>query len=553
MTPERVRAMVTAMQNAGESDDSIRQALEMARSQEKPAVKPDGVLTPEEWAKQRPAALDAGEADAMFEAQRTGRAAPGVADRIQSLFGMDPAMRAQMNLRTNPGYMKERARAGDEAAKIVSSGQDIEKAGQTIGTGFVAGGLGAHVGGKLLPMAGGVVGRVLAGAGGGAVGGATAGGVEGLADTGDPVEAAKRAGIGGLVGAGAGGTLTAAGELAGAVSRAVRANPYIGRYVAARQNGVYEQPEMKSLPPGRQGMQEAADTTVDKIAGRETQLADEAEKAWNLVGADPAVLEKPVDTKVIRQRLEAGRARNLNPDTGRPINSTIDSAYQRALDDLPGAPGGVEPTLLDQATVGGTLKMRQALKRAAAFDSHEPTPEQLAARDVYHTFRAAVRDASPDLAEADDAFAAHSRAAERRADLVGVDLTNADPGKKETAAARLGRIGDDNVPGLRVQRRLAELEQSDPEIGAAINWLADKKAKEAVRFGAPHMPTHLSAATLLAGIPRAVGQNARALGAHVVDPLSLALSRNLSPGALRAPAFIPGLLEAYRRRAEAEQ
>lgn len=541
MTPERIREMVTAMHAAGESDEAIKAALDLARKQETPAV-----LTPEKKAKleagiaKQKAKVDAlnAEPDPMSLGQIAKNVIPTSAALLDRLwngatFG---GWQATMDKVGEGENYRARQDALNSSAPGRFAGDFMGGVGGTA-TGSAAGaGLLGMLESKVPALATSALGRVAANTGVGAVTGAGSEAAHATSEGEGLEEIGRRAGKGALVGGALGAGFSGVGEGAGVVSRVIRKDPAAGRYLKAKEVGAYKDPEMASLPKGKQGMQEAADATVEKMATREKTLAAQREAEWDMTGADPATLAKPIDTKPILQQLRAGRQKHIDPDTGLPADGadSIVAAYDRAISRT-GA----------QATVGGVLKRRQSLKKSAAFDNPNPSPEQLAARDVYQTFRQAVRGASDELAAADDAFSASAKAADRRAELVGADLTTAGPAQMEAAAARLGRVEDTNRPGLRTQKRLDELHESDPEIAAAMDFLANKKAQEAVRFGLPNTSPDLSKATLFAGIPRFLGQNARAIGAKVVDPAASATQRNFTPVARALPGFIPEIEQAY--------
>jgi hypothetical protein len=353
-------------------------------------------------------------------------------------------------------------------------------------------------------------------------------------------------------------------------SNLLRSNPTIGRYARAKEGGAYEKPDMKALPPGQEGMQKAQEQGLDRIVNRDRELAKQASDAYH-ASVEPE-LAKPIDTDAMRMRLLEGRQGNIDPDSGLPIRPEVDAAYNRAFDRTP-----------EQATVRGTLMRRRGLQQDAAFGAPSPTEAQSANRDVYQTFRQAVRDASPEVASADDAYTAHARQAARRSDILfnteenvipsgggggfadarPVDADPATPtgaaaalegpadmrvSKARSAATTLGRIDDTNVPGLRAARFLEELAGQDPEFQQALEFIANKKAYEGTRFGLPQLPTSLTGATSFAGKLPFAQQNARAIGARVLDPAAQAAGA-LSPGKLKInPIMQAYMLDQERKR-----
>lgn len=277
----------------------------------------------------------------------------------------------------------------------------------------------------------------------------------------------------------------------------------------------------------------------------------------------------PVDRGGIMADLESARKGNVNPDTGYTVNSHVEKELANAIDAL--GPEGTENT------VEGMLKLRRSLQARANFPNLSPTREEMAARDVYQTFRAAIRKASPTIAEADDAFAASMRGTNRTKDILygsedptvkptpeaeaeAADLRGetAEPqmrvGKEDAGITRMKRIGDTNEPGLRARSRLEELGNQDAEYQAALAFVKNKKALEAVRPGVPHLPTSLHEAFMW---PVRFGQqNARAGAAHLLDPALRAGSNlRLTPpisGMVGNPLFDAYEATKERRKRQAE-
>lgn len=418
-------------------------------------------------------------------------------------------------------------------------------------------------------------------AGNAAVGAVTGGGAEGTraAIEGEPVLSAMKEGakIGGLFGAGAG----AAAEAGAGASNAIRSDRWMGRYLRAKDAGAYEgggmfdkwadkhvgpvDSAMARLPKAEEGIQRAAEEGFRRVAKRDTALAQEASDAYEgTVGPRRGL---PVDRDVILGRLGKARDANMDPDQpSLPLNERVDSKLQ-----------ATEEAIAETPTVRGALARRRALKREAAFDSPSPTPEQQAARDAYHAFRAGVRDASPEVASADDAYTAAARQAARRRQLMSLgedavlgetqplrpptEIDVADepiasqpdlsPAKERAAARMLGRVGDRNKPGLEAQKYIQELADQDPRIADAIDFIANKKAQELTRFRLNPVDAPNLSGAMLPKL-RMAAQNARALGTEVVDPLARTLALSLEPPTVGvATNPIIRARERERRRANA--
>lgn len=288
-------------------------------------------------------------------------------------------------------------------------------------------------------------------------------------------------------------------------------------------------------------------------------------------------LQRPVDRKKLIASLEEARAKNIDPDTGKPIIPAVEARYLQALEAM-----GPEGTT---NTVGGTLARRRGLRDEAGFGSPSPTPDQGAARKVYGAYRQGVREAAPDVAVADDAYASHARQASRRRDILtrsespissgprpgeqapdaefadgpqgaAADLASAPEMRvaKEQAGTRmLKREGDTNEPGLNAQKYLDELRAQDPEFAAALDFIGNKKALEGTRFGAPHLPTNLGdAAGHLGPMPiRYLHQNARALARPLDAALGAGANLRLAApfsGAVGNPLFDANEEDKKRRK-----
>lgn len=165
-------------------------------------------------------------------------------------------------------------RAEREAARQASPVGDV--IGATAG-----GGLSAYAGPEALfgkgvstfiPAAKTVGGRIAASTVAGAGTGAISEGTRALVQGGDLRDAGEASLLGGAFGGALGGSLATAGEAGGWLSRLLRRNPTIGRYVDAKEAGVYQGPEMQSLPRGPEGIQAAREIGQERVAAREAEL-----------------------------------------------------------------------------------------------------------------------------------------------------------------------------------------------------------------------------------------------------------------------------------------
>ena len=316
----------------------------------------------------------------------------------------------------------------------------------------------------------------------------------------------------------------------------------------------------------------------------------------------PTGQARPVDWEALVGELEAQQAANIG-EAGGPRNKSLHAKYQELINETPGGPKWDRGYLTEMPgpTAGGTLLRRRDLAEAGNFRSPDPSTAEREAQKIYQTFRRAVRKASPDvIAPADDAFAASATKHERGGDILfntedevvkgGRDLADtpdfeladdlaperhgieADAprlrvGKEKAATDVLMRVGDRNVPGLRVKKYLDEFAQQDPEFAKWLEFIANKKAHAGTRVGwETPLPDSLGGVSKIAGFGHLGAQNLRALGARVVDPAAESVHQLLSPGRLAGPALPPWLpqieedarqahrrIEAHQRRVAANK
>jgi hypothetical protein len=276
------------------------------------------------------------------------------------------------------------------------------------------------------------------------------------------------------------------------------------------------------------------------------------------------VMESDVQTNVrpvVRDTLGGeAEGRSFEPDPSRPGNRVV------AL-----APG--EEIRTPSATPRDLLKTKRSLKKSAQF-GQPSTGENEAPREIYETVKDAVNKAVPEHAVLDERYSKFRQGQDIRREILKAEMhpdgmqrvPETDlpmPGEevvplsqtmnitdKANAATNLARIGDTNVPGLRMSSQLKVLAAQDPEFAAALSDILDKKALEAVRPGLHAvMPTDLHGVTEAFGVGQVGKQNARAVGAHAIDPALKATANTL-----RAPgvSVLTALSRAQRKRMEEE-
>jgi hypothetical protein len=276
----------------------------------------------------RRAALDAGEADTMFEAKRTGKVEGGGLHAKLMAMGGAPELGARFALRTDPRYIQARADAGDEGAKIQASANRGEAAARGIVTSMATGN-------ALGPARG-----LFSALGKGGLAAATGTAAESAAEGDDVATTAKRAGSA----ASAGGILNmlfhVPGSLASRGQQAIRRNPDTGRDIRTAEEGGYKTSFTKGLKPkqptgrepGRVGVEEEAADLAPKAMTRAEGMNDALKAAHD--AADEAYFaseagRKTVDsTPIIQAFKKLIDARAFN--NGEPIP---ESAWARLVKD----------------------------------------------------------------------------------------------------------------------------------------------------------------------------------------------------------------------------
>lgn len=311
-------------------------------------------------------------------------------------------------------------------------------------------------------------------------------------------ETGRRAAVGGAVGIGG----QAVGEGLKLTGKALSfLDPWVARYQKAKDKGIYKRPDMKALEGGEEGVQKAAEEGRDRILARDVELNREAGQAFGeatdpLMGkvADPAPMRKALMELSLANRTSSGE----------PLKKgAVQKRIKEIMDTL-----GPEPTVED------LVKVRRSLDEGRAAQSLNPTDEQVLNREIY----AAIKDSIPEMKEADKAYAIAMDRSRRTKDIISnkeanvVDAEGEGRVTTEKAMARnVGRVGDTTRPGLEMRAHLEELANQDPEFAAALDFVANKKAKEAVGFGfSTPVQSKFTEVAKLFGLGPLIQQNARA-------------------------------------------
>lgn len=324
-----------------------------------------------------------------------------------------------------------------------------------------------------------------------------------------------------------------------------------------RAGGILDEVRAGDLQRGPKGIAFAGRKARDEILTRDQELTDAAMSAYQ--GRVTPYLEQPGNMSPVRKQiLETGvesrpisSQANLPPfdprtglplepmtETGLPIEGFVTPAtktvskLKSVMEDL-----GDRPMNRDM------LQVRRRLDVDADFGNQSPSPEAKVAREVRGAVRQGIREASPEIAAADDALSAFKRQQERRNDILfgreeGGRLVDAPPmsdealeaatvtplklrvGDAQTVATRLARFGDDSVEGAKWQPYLDELAEQDPQFARSLGDLEARKAWLGTRFGLPEMPTNLSAAVQWA--VKGAKENARLLAVPALEGASRA-------------------------------
>lgn len=398
--------------------------------------------------------------------------------------------------------------------------------------GMIAGGGAA---GSMVPAAPGLMGAIVQG---GTLGLASGAGTSDADLTSGKSDAWRQAAADALDGSVMGGAFGAAGYgLGKAVEGVARSvSPWVGRFMDAKRAGRID--EAAALPQGQEGVQKAAELAAARVMARDAALAQGASTQYS--SAVTPRLNQPAPVSPVRKSLLELSLENKT-SAGRPLNDAVPEQIAKVTSDLGDAP------VLDDM-----LRVRRAVGETAGFGAAAPTAEQVAQQKIYQALRQGVREASPEVAQADDAYTAFKRQQSRRNDILfrredgarqvqladeALESTQVPPaarvGDEITAARTLGRVGDESKPALEIAPYLDELASQDPVFKQALDQLLAKKALEATRFGRNPLQSGLSDAVAGGGLLRLSEQGTRAAArrvAEVGDGLSLDLPRLSGPG-----------------------
>ncbi len=478
----------------------------------------------------------------------------GLANRIRDMPGSDSsftrAEREAMAAR-NPGADKVGTGIGVVLGGLRGAGKVVDT-GARAAVGALAPGLAKSAGGRIAAAT-------------------AAGGLSGAAQ--DRMLGGEGK-LGGALGAGFGAAGSAVAEGAPAlVSMLKGGKGWVGKYAKAKDSGRLAQAEAEGaagqLEKGPVGQFKAGGQARDRIMAREEQLA--AQEGAELTAERAPHLQSPADQAAIESRFnELGERNKLSSVQELPPGEAGPAARNVVDESLESELAAIRRKLGPNPSNEDVLKLRAGYQEAAGFGAPDPTDAQRKARKVYMALREGLQD-SP-IGAADRKYAQAQLARERRQDLImgteegprSVQLPDRDPGApvpargaaraqdEQTMAERLGRIGDDNVPGAKADPRIAELRaQGDPEINAALDELEARKAWMATRFGGvSEMPTNISKATVAAPL-RFLSQNATAATARLGLPALEGAGRaaaNMTPAAGTAGGDTAAFIRYLRGR-----
>lgn len=446
----------------------------------------------------------------------------GLANRIRDMPGSDSSFtkpEREAMAKRNPGADMVGTGIGALLGGVRGAGKIVDT-GARAAVGALAPGLAKSAGGRIAAataaggLSGGVQDRMLGGEGN----------------------------LGGALGAGFGAAGSSVSEAASGISSLLKkSDGWAGKFLRSREAGKMAPIEAEGaagkLDKGPVGQFKAGGQARDRIMAREEQLA--AQESADHAAERAPHLPSPADRESIEARLgELGERNKLSSVQELPPGEAGPSLPNVESEALGAELATIRRKLGPNPTNEDVLKLRAGYQEAAGFGAPAPTDAQRQARKIYMALREGVQD-SP-IGAADRKYQQAQLARERRQDLLmgtedgprSVQLPDRDPGApapargaaraqdEQTMAERLGRIGDDNVPGAKADPRIAELRaQGDPEINAALDELEARKAWMATRFGVPEMPTHLSKAVLPF---RFAEQNATALAARGLPAIQAA-------------------------------
>lgn len=509
MTPDKVRAMVSAMQAAGEDDDAIKAALDLARSQEKPTSKghqgPPVELT-------EPTLLE--NIKRWNPSEMPGEFLNGVSATASkfmnglTLGGAGAVRRAVMG--------DDKANAQEQWENETLDNPISRTAGNvasTAGSGITLAPVGAGISGLIergLPGIGATAGRrILGNAMAGGATNAIAGTTEAAFDRAPPKEVVKR-GLLGLVSGGVlGGGLSALGEAAGGVYNAVRnsAGGQARQRLEARganvgpldsgSGGVFNN-ELAGLQPNDRGIGQASRRAA---AGTLSKLDDDyfanvanphsANRA--AIAASPAGEAERDITPIYSELVKVYQSERLTPGERGQVRSILDR-----LDQHIGERNGKTGLYMSENDLNDFRGMLQDVSKTGS--PANPTVAQGKMQKVAHTTKEAV-DQGP-YAETNAAFHEGREAYEGRRQLLDLPAkpsSSLDPareapeGGREPEVAKLANMlarDEQNTvtAGVRNSDRIAQFIEQNPEYADILQLprLLEDKSNLQFRLGSPH-------------------------------------------------------------------
>lgn len=526
MSPDKVRAMVSAMQEAGESDDRIRQALDVAKAQEgaappamatvtkTPAPAEDDTPTlglPRGLSAGRVGAAEAvrddpnnsfeaaggrflqglaGGASKVMNGVSFGWANRGRRALAKAITGNDDWANAQEAYEAAPFQMP-----GASGAINRTLGGTAELAGATAALHPVAKGVSGVIEQSVPALTKSIPGRLLTAAGTGSAVGGTDASLRAAAAGEDTKGQLKAGGLGALTGA-ALSTLTGGIGEAFDFAKGLIRNPKsdLGRlrqdYRSAQNEGRI--PKAEALSEGQYGKQEAASNAGREFMDYNDQQLQQARSQY---GAELAKLDKEkgnavVDQDVIHQVLDKLQAENT-----RSNGTTVDGGLQRAIEatreGFTRRSGIIDPETNQEITrPAGTLSDIVKEKRALSDKAERggiPTAENRPYRIIEKALGDRLKEIDPDLAAINDRYAQAMTKLETANDkILGADVSAVEPraSKQLRAAGRFGGSGGLETPGgsAESRRQLDEVAALDPKYRDMVRDVRAKQAVEDTRI-----------------------------------------------------------------------
>lgn len=327
----------------------------------------------------------------------------------------------------------------------------------------------------------------------------------------NPLEAGRRAatdpaglllaGGGGAVGGGARGFANEVRDPSTLSGRRLADIAAVGGKVQAfgkpATHGAFEAPEMQT-GPGIGGRQKLAAESVDRVLAQNEAARQRAQDAWEQT-ADAIAQQhagRKYSTTSTHGVLAALDKENDPAGTGRPLNPKISDMTDRVRQQLsttaqvarPGAPA-IPIAAADVQTFMGVRKALNQMSR----HTQEPAEKHVLGQ---------VLDAMRDDAEAIDPRFGQLNAEYRKTmqtlqqtndSLFGRNKANFDvtDSTKQAAAQRMGRLGNDDRPGIAAEPRMQRFADARPENAREVALNRAKTAAESLRYGEPEISTNL--------------------------------------------------------------